>query len=281
MRTRVAAAMLTLITLAMLLVTSGCSRQPTTSPWQAALDGRPGPSVGGPSDTIPVPPPPPPPPPPILPIAFLGSDSAYAGTTAALRWAVGNESLAPFEVDYTLSCALAWPGFPKHGSITVAGGSTTSLTIPVVVPADATTGMVEFRMTVTRPNGVPPTSAEGSLRVVSTAPPPPPPPPPISPLVYLGADSVRAGETVTQRWQLANESLAPFTMHWTLESHPVWPGLPKTGSVTLVGEEVRQLTTTATVPDTAATGYRWLRLTVTRPNGLPDASADGGFTVQP
>ena len=65
------------------------------------------------------------------------------------------------------------------------------------------------------------------------------------------------------------------------QSHPNWLGLPKSGSVSLAGNEVHNLTTTAAVPDTAASGYRWLRLTVTRPNGLPDASADGGFLIQP
>jgi hypothetical protein len=216
-----------------------------------------------------------------VPIAFAGSESTYAGGTAQLHWAVGNESSAPFRVDYTLTCALAWPGFPRTGSIVVPGASVVPLTTPVDVPASAATGMVEFNMTVTRPGGIGPTSADGWLRVVSTLPPPPPPPPPVNPLVYLGADSVRAGETVTQHWQLTNESAAPFTMQWTLEAHPVWPGLPKTGSVNLVGGEVRVIAVSAAVPDTAAAGDRWLRLTITRPDGLPDVSANGYFIIRP
>lgn len=278
MKTRVAAAMLTLTMLAVVAGMSGCSKQPTTSPLHSV---RPGPSAGDPSDTIPSPPPPPAPPPPILPIAFYGSDSAHVGTTAQLSWVIGNESSAPFTVDWTLTCALDWPGFPKTGSVAVLPESLKWLDVQVDVPSDAATGMVEFRMTVTRPNGIPPTSANGWLRVVSTAPPPPPPPPPVVPLVYLGGDSVQAGGTLTQQWQLTNESPAPFTMNWTLSSHPNWPGLPKSGSVTLSGDEVFRLTTTATVPDTVTAGYRWLRMTVTRPNGLPDASTDGYFLVRP
>ena len=134
-------------------------------------------------------------------------------------------------------------------------------------------------MTVSRPDGIPPTSAQGALRVVSTEPPPPPPPPSVQPLVYLGADSVQAGGTVTQRWALGNESSAPFTMGWRLEAIQNWPRFPQTGTVTLQGDEVVQLTTIAAVPDSVAAGFRWLRLTVTRPGGLPDASSDGGFMV--
>lgn len=276
MKTRVPAAMLTLFTLAVLAVISGCSQQPT----KPLADARLGPASEGPGDSIPPPPPPPPSPPPILPIAFAGSDSTWAGATGELRWAVGNESSSPFQVDYTLTCQLAWPGFPKTGSIIVAPESVAPLNIPVDVPADAVTGMVEFQMTVTRPNGIPPTSANGWMRVVSNVPPPPPPPPPVSPLVYLGADSVQAGGIVTQRWQLTNESGSPFTMQWTLEHHSYWPGLPKSGSVSLAGNEVHNLTTTAAVPDTTS-GPRWLRLTVTRPNGLPNVSEAGGFLVGP
>jgi len=112
-----------------------------------------------------------------------------------------------------------------------------------------------------------------------TTPPPPPAPPPISPLVYLGADTAQAGGTVTQHWRLTNESMSSFTMAWTLEAHPVWPGLPQNGSVALAGGEARELTTTVAIPDTAAAGFRWLRLIVTRPNGLGDASADGPFLL--
>ena len=176
-----------------------------------------------------------------------------------------------------MTCELDWPDFPKVGSVSVPGMSTVPLAIPVAVPADQPSSIVAFQMTVSR-RGVPPTSAEGWMRVFSNEPPPPPP---VQPLVYLGADSVQAGGTLTQYWQLTNESPSPFTMQWTLSAHMPWPGLPQTGSVALAGQEVRQLTTTVAVPDTAASGYRWTRLTVTRPNGLPDASVDGPFLIAP
>jgi hypothetical protein len=292
MITRTSAAMLTMIALTALVATAGCSKQPSTSPFLSGVVGhRPDPTPAGPVDTVPpppgpgdsvpTPPPPPPPPPLILPVAFTGADSAYAGATGHLRWAIGNESEAPFTVQYTLRCGLAWPGFPISGSISIAARTAVPLTTPVAVPASAEPGQVEFEMTVTRPNGIPPTTALGALQVVSSAPPPPPPPPSTQPLVYLGADSAHAGGTVTQRWALGNEGAAPFTMRWTLEAVQRWPGFPQSGTVSLQGDEVVQLTTVAAVPDSVAPGYRWLRLTVSRPNGLPDASSDGGFLVAP
>jgi len=288
MKIRVAAAMLTLTSITLLLALSGCGKHASQvmDPWMAARVGS-GTGLGG--DSVPPPPPPPPPPPTINPVAFAGSDSAYSGTTAHLRWVVGNEGSSSFRVDYTLSSPANWQGLPQSGSITVPGNSTLPLTTLVAVPADAATGMVEFALTVTRPRPAPgdttnrplTASAGGWLRVVSTAPPPPPPPPPVDPVKYLGADSVQAGGTVTQQWQLTNESTNPFSMHWTLSGHAPWPGLPQTGSVTLAGGESRVLTTTTSVPDTVSTGYRWLRLTVTRPDGLPDASTDGPFYIRP
>jgi hypothetical protein len=282
MITRTSAAILTVIALAAVVATAGCSKQPTTSPFRSGLAGqRPVPAPAGPSDTVPVPPPPPPGPAPILPVAFAGADTAYAGTTANLYWAIGNESDAPFTVQYTLRCGLAWPGFPASGSITIAPLTVVPLTTPVAIPANAAPGQVEFEMTVTRPNRIPPTTAQGALRVVSSEPPPPPPPPSTQPLVYLGADSAHAGGTVTQRWALGNESATPFLMSWTLEAVQHWPGFPQSGTVSLQGDQVVQLTTVAAVPDSVAPGYRGLRLIVTRPNGLPDASSDGGFYVAP
>jgi hypothetical protein len=272
------AALLTLYSLAALVAGTGCGNQSMTS--LTSLKGKIGPNTGGGSDSIP-PPPPPPNPGYILPVEFQGSDSTVAGGTGELRWAIGNESDAVFTADYTLTCALNWPGFPKTGSIAVPALHTAPLAIPVAVPANAATGMVEFRMEVTRPNGIPPTTADGWLRVYSNAPPPPPPPPPVTPVVYLGADSVQAGGTLTQSWRLTNESAQPFTMQWTLSSHPNWAGLPQSGSVSLLGGEARDITTTASVPDTAAAGVRWLRMTVSRPNGLPDASTDGHFLILP
>ena len=113
-----------------------------------------------------------------------------------------------------------------------------------------------------------------------TVPPPPPPPAPVSPVVYLGADTVQVGGTVTQHWRLTNESASSFTMQWTLAAVPAWPGLPQSGSMLLAGKESRDLTTTASIPDTAAYGWRWLRLIVTRPDGS-DASVNGPFLLRP
>src|SRR5262245_7441584 len=281
MRTRVAAAMLTLISL-MALMLSGCGRQTITSPWQALRTAALG-SHASSSDTVPppppdtVPPPPPPPPPPTtLTVAFTGSDSTQAGTTGQLRWTIGNTRPGMLHVSWSLT-GPAWPGMPKLGSINVPGRGDAPLAIAVAVPANVADGRVPFLLTATaRRAGS--ASADGFLGVFTNNPPPPPP---VSPLVYLGADSVRAGGTVHQRWQLTNESASPFVMQWTLESHSSWAGLPQNGSVSLAGNEVQVLTTSAAVPDTVQPGVRFLRLTVTRPDTLPNASADGGFQVLP
>ena len=274
--TRPHVAVAALFALAVLLAASACSRQPT-SPDLRNL-GKPGPAPATPTDTIPIPPPPPVPT-PILPIAFAGSDSAYPGPTAHLRWAVGNESSAHFRVDYTLECGLPWPGLPLIGHIDVPAESVVAISIPVDVPADAVSGMVDFVMTVTRPNGVSPTTAEGWLRVWTNEPPPPPPPPPVQPVSFAWADTAQAGGTVTIGWTLTNESQAPFAMHWTLESLHNWAGYPLSGTVNLPGGGSANLSTTSAVPDTAGPGPRRARITVTRPNGLLSASTDGLFEV--
>jgi hypothetical protein len=273
MKVRIAAAMFAWSVLAV-IVGSGCSKSPTslTSAFRSAMPGQ-----GGGQDSTPVPPTPPQA--PILPIAFLGSDSTAAGSSGALRWAVGNDSDAPFVVHWTLTVSALWPGYPKTGSLMVPAQSDSAITVTVAVPASQPSGMVDFTMEVTRPNGVGPTTADGWLRVDSYLPPPPPPA--VVPLVYLGADSVYAGGTVTQHWRLTNESASPFTMQWTLAAYPAWPGLPQEGSLALAGGESRELATTASIPDTVAAGWRWLRLTVTRPNGLADASVDGQFLIRP
>lgn len=277
MSTRPYVAAAALLALAVMLAVSACSRQPATSPDLRNLD-RPNPGPATPEDTTPVPPPPPVPT-PILPIAFAGADSAFPGTTAYLRWVVGNESSAPFRVDYTMVCELPWPDLPLSGYIDVPADSVAPLSVPVDVPANAASGMVEFTMTVTRPNGISPTTAQGSLRVWSDQPPPPPPPPPIRPVLYVGADSANAGGTVTQTWTLINESQAPFAMEWTLESRHAWSGYPLSGTIDLAAGGSANLFTTGSVPDTAGPGTRLTRLTVSRPSGLPPESAEGGFHV--
>ena len=266
----------TLCALALACFAAGCSKP--TSP-QARDLGRPALSPISPQDTTPVPPPPPPPPPPILPVAFLGSDTAYAGTTSVMRWAIGNESSATFRVDYTLTCALTWPGFPLTGDLDVPAGTTVPLAIPVSVPADAAPGMVGFQMAVTRPDGLPPTTAEGAIRVVSDEPPPPPPPPPPAPVTFLGSDSALAGGNVTLGWELLNESPAPFTMQWTLDVWYGWAGYPHSGSILVPGHGTARLSTTSAVPDTAGPGPRRATLTVTRAGGLGPASGDAWFHV--
>jgi hypothetical protein len=278
MRTHPHVAIATLFALAALLSASACSRQPTSLDLRSLAKPAAGPAT--PLDTIPIPPPPPSPT-PILPIAFAGADSAYPGTTAHLRWAVGNESSAPFRVDYTMVCELPWAGLPISGSIEVPPLSTAPLSVAVNVPADATSGMVEFTMAVTRPDGISPTTAQGSLRVWSDQPPPPPPPPPIPPIIYVGADTANAGGTVNQTWTLSNESQEPFTMQWTLESLHHWAGYPQSGTISLAAGGWAHLFTAGSVPDTAGAGPRRTRLFVSRPSGLPPASADGEFLVLP
>src|SRR5262245_10882414 len=103
---------------------------------------------------------------------------------------------------------------------------------------------------------------------------------PVPPPISTGLDTAHVGGTATPTWRVWNESPMPFTMQWTLESQAAWPGLPQSGSLALAAWEEYLFTATVSVPDTAATGYRWLALTITRPHGSP-LSAVGTILVVP
>jgi hypothetical protein len=108
-------------------------------------------------------------------------------------------------------------------------------------------------------------------------PPPKPPPPPIQAVVFLGADSAAAGQTVNTYWQLGNPNHSAFTTQWTLTG-PAWPGLPIQGTATLAALSTQPLTVQVTVPDSAAAGFYSVRMAVTQKRG-GDATADGGIRV--
>lgn len=109
-------------------------------------------------------PPPPPPPPPTPAVVFAGYDSMPQPTITF--WGLHNEADAPFTMDWSLASTRNWPGFPIQGSqaLSSLGFETIAVTIPI--PDSAAAGINTFVMTVTRPNGLPPQSADGWIPIV-------------------------------------------------------------------------------------------------------------------
>lgn len=228
-------------------------------------------------------PPPHPTPPPdtifIPPVEFVSSDSTLAGTTGISRWLVTNNSERPFTMHWVLSEFQGWPGFPIQGTVFLPPDKTKTLEVPVPVPSSAFTGIYAILLSGDSPDNVT-YSAQGAIRVYGNDPPPPPPPPPPA-VVFLGADSMVVGGTGNTFWELNNESDHPFTMSWALFGVPDWTGFPRNGSVDLAARERRTIAVEIVVPDSAATGPKWVELQVTRPDGLPPASTSGIFYVFP
>jgi hypothetical protein len=112
--------------------------------------------------------------------------------------------------------------------------------------------------------------AQGFIRVFGNDPPPPPPEP-FPAIEFWGPDSVRIGAHNFMNWQLGNQRNHPFTMSWTAEGPPSW-GFPFSGTVSLGPLERQIVSVQFDVPDSVAVGSRWVQMTVTRPDSLPDAS---------
>jgi hypothetical protein len=272
MRTRIPIALGTIAIVAAVL--GGCSKHDKQLDPQLhfrAGDARP--------DTVPKPHPTPPPDSSLVPVQFMGADSTAAGQSGVSRWLLGNASRKPFTMPWILTAEPGWPGFPIQGTLRLGGRRIEPLSVVVPVPAFATTGIHELRMIVVTAAGDS-AFADGAIRVFGNDPPPPPPPPPPA-VVFVGADSVRAGETGATQWELGNESGHAFTMLWTLRSGGQWPGFPKQGAENLGPNERRVITVSVPVPDTAAAGLHRLEMEVTRPDSLPPASSPGGIFVVP
>ena len=102
----------------------------------------------------------------------------------------------------------------------------------------------------------------------------------LPPVLSAGLDSAHVGGTATLTWWVINNFPVPIKVRWTLESEVAWPGLPEIGYVDLEPGEQRLFTTPASVPDTAATGYHMMHLTVRFP-GPRDIPAYGWFVLVP
>jgi len=113
------------------------------------------------SDSVP---PPPPPPPPTPAVVFAGVDSS-AGQPTITFWLLFNESDGPFNMQWSLNSSRNWPGFPINGSRFLTGLQHDSLAVLIPVPDSAAAGFNRLFMTVTRPNGLPPQTAEGDFPI--------------------------------------------------------------------------------------------------------------------
>jgi len=112
------------------------------------------------SDSVP----PPPPPPPTPAVEFAGLDSLPQPTTT--YWFFFNESDQPFQQHWTLTSGRNWPGFPITGGFTfTSGGQRDSIGVGIPIPDTAAAGFNRLTMTVTRPNGLPPESAQGDFPI--------------------------------------------------------------------------------------------------------------------
>ena len=117
------------------------------------------------ADSDSVPPPPPPPPPPTPAVQFAGLDSLPQPTTTF--WWFYNESDQPFEMQWTLTSGRNWPGFPIVGTFHFPTGNVRdSIGVGIPIPDSAAAGFNRMTMTVTRPNGLPPQSAQGDFPIV-------------------------------------------------------------------------------------------------------------------
>jgi hypothetical protein len=226
--------------------------------------------------------PPHPTPPPdtttVPPIEFLSADSVQAGSSGVSHWRIGNNGKKPFTSAWTLYPQYSdWPGYPIQGTIKLGPSKTAPLDVTFSVPASATSGLYLLFMAVTTFSGVT-YQSYGYVRVYGNEPPPPPPPPP-SPVLFFGSDSTLVGTSGNTTWQLTNESDHPFTMQWSLASVNGWPGFPIQGSTALSANGSTLINVSVPVPDTVSAGAHPLELTVTRPDTLPPASAQGWIFV--
>ena len=122
-------------------------------------------------DSIPQPGPPPRPPKPGLSLQFAGSDSVPAGQTSITRWQFSNGGRSPLSVNWTLDQEASWAGFPKTGTLALAGQSTQTISIPVAVPDSALAGFYPLHMTADAGHGGT-ANADGGIRVLGAVIPP-------------------------------------------------------------------------------------------------------------
>lgn len=256
------------------IVAAGCSNRDQRS-FASRLTGfqlQPGSRDSTPGP--PGPPPGPPPTPPLTTVAFLGADTIRVGSSGVTHWEVGNNGAGAVTMDWTLTSDAGWPGFPISGTVLVPALQTRALNVTIPVPASAFSGAYGLLMTVHsagRDTSSSIAMATGAVRVYGNDGPPPPPPPPFPAIEFMGPDSVRIGGHNFLNWQIGNQSDHAFTMSWTAQGPGSW-GFPFSGSVSLGPLERQMVSVQFDVPDSVAAGSRWVQMTVTRPDGLPDES---------
>jgi hypothetical protein len=155
-------------------VAAGCSRNAARDAQSAGLLAHNplAPAQASPArpDSTPHPGPPRPPKQDLL-LQFVGSDSVSAGQTSITRWQFSNGGHSLLSVNWTLTEDATWAGFPKTGSLALAGQSTQTISIPVAVPDSALGGFYLLHMAADAGHGNTAT-ADGGIRVFGTVVPP-------------------------------------------------------------------------------------------------------------
>ena len=127
-------------------------------------------ALAAPDSTPPHGPPPRPPKAGLL-LHFTGSDSVFAGHTSNTLWQFSNSGHAPLNVTWTLNEEATWAGFPKTGTLSLAGLSTQTISIPVAVPDSALAGFYALHMSADAGRGRT-ANADGGIRVLGAVIPP-------------------------------------------------------------------------------------------------------------
>jgi len=156
-------------------VAAGCSRNEARDAQGVGLLAHnplaPGQALPASPDTIPPPGPPPRPPKQGLSLQFAGADSVSAGQTSVTRWQFSNGGHSPLNVSWTLTEDATWAGFPKTGTLSLAGLSTQTISIPVAVPDSALAGFYALHMSADAGRGRT-ANADGGIRVLGAVIPP-------------------------------------------------------------------------------------------------------------
>jgi alpha-galactosidase-like protein len=114
-------------------------------------------------------PPPPPSPPPALVASLYVADSLVTrGQHATLTMLLTSHAGTSFDVAYDVASPDGWAGFPLQGSVTLAPEETTTRTLDVTIPADATLGWHRLEGTFEGSGGVGTQTVTAVVRVVAT-----------------------------------------------------------------------------------------------------------------
>jgi hypothetical protein len=156
-------------------IAAGCSRNDARDGQGVGLLAHnplaPGQESAAKPDSTPHPGPPPHPSKQGLLLQFTGSDSVAAGQTSITRWQFTNGGHQPLNVSWTLNEEANWSGFPKTGTLSLAGLSTQTISIPVGVPDSALAGFYPLHMAAAADHDGT-ANADGGIRVLGGVIPP-------------------------------------------------------------------------------------------------------------